>query len=128
MLTPNVIAQARGLLPKPVAAATLRILRDPDDTYLSNDLSHWLLNPGAPEGGSTLTVRTPPDELREIADAGQLHRLAETMCAPANAQVIWLFAGCGNQLSALDKQMAPRAGCHRVVVAGSGGTELRVTR
>jgi hypothetical protein len=117
MLDTSVIDRAKGLLPDPRAAAQLRIIRDPDDTYFSNDLSNNLVSLA---GAAAVAA---PDDLREIATQSEYESLARSMCAAENAQVIWLFAGRGNQLTRLDKEMtkSPGNGCEPVVIAGPGG-------
>jgi hypothetical protein len=127
MLDPAVLARARGLLPNPQATAQLRIIEDPDDTYFSNDLSNNLASLAGPGGsarlGPSVAPPTAADELRETATQKTYESLADSVCSTANAQVIWLFAGRGNQLTRLDQQLTRSSyrHCQPVVIAGPGG-------
>lgn len=149
MLAPNLIERAGSLLPDPDAAARgrnpsaqprnplsgaeLRIIRDPDDTYFSNDLSNWLLDHSVRDRVEAefldekgITAPPAPVDLREVDSADRLREIAATLCDPKNSRVIWLFAGRGNQLSALDNQMTQAGldGCAPVVIAGPGGISM----
>jgi hypothetical protein len=146
MLAPNLLRLAGTLLPdldaaidlrspstsarNPLLGSELRIIRDPDDTYFSNDLSNWLLDHSARDSFESkflaeqhVTAPPTPVDLGEAASEQQLAQIAGTLCDPSNAQVIWLFAGRGNQLSALDRLMTRTGqdGCAPVMIAGPGG-------
>jgi hypothetical protein len=125
MLSSEVVGRASAMLPDPrSSAARLRVVRDPDDTYFSKELSILLQSQAkkAP-GGPDVSGLNTPDNLRETDPHSVVTALARQMCAPQNRQVIWMFAGRGNRLADLDHEMTRLGftGCAPVIVAGPGG-------
>jgi hypothetical protein len=120
MVAPDVLRRAQSLLANPESQGRPQIIRDPDDTYFSNDLANDLVGDLANGSSTGLTITPPsnPQDLREVATDADYRALAKNMCSADNAQAIWLFSGRGNQLAGLDQKMP--AGCQPVVIAGPG--------
>jgi hypothetical protein len=110
------VAQAMVTMARAGHPADIQVIYEPADTFFSAELAADL---------STRLGRdidTGPGRDPEISETSgtDLGQVVNTMCSPASAATVWLFAGRATQLLHLGQRLP----CEPRIIAGPGGLSL----